>query len=138
CGGSRTASSLAPPDARSVTELAFLLFLANAEAPTGSASTGSVIIESATTCPSAAEVEARLRVLLPPAPEGAAPKRATLVAEDGALHVHFGAADGTALGDRTVAVEASCADRANVVAVVIAAWEAQRRSEEVQAPLLPH
>ena len=42
-----------------------------------------------------------------------------------------------ALGDRTVTVEASCADRANVVAVVIAAWEAQQRAEEVQAPSLP-
>jgi len=60
-----------------VTELAFLLLLANAEAPTGSASTGAVIVESATTCPSAAEVDARLRVLLPQAQEGAAPKRAT-------------------------------------------------------------
>jgi hypothetical protein len=115
-----------------VTDVALLVLLAGVD---GAARP--VIVESATTCPTGAEVEARLRVLLPPATDDAPARHARLVAEDGSLRVQFGAADGAVLGDRTVAVEASCADRANVVAVVIAAWEAQQRAEEVQAPSLP-
>jgi hypothetical protein len=97
---------------------------------------GGVSVESASACPTGAEVEARLRALLPPLAEGAHAKRATLSADDGALRVHLSADDGTPLGDRTVTVEASCADRANVVAVVIAAWEMQQRTESMQAPAL--
>jgi hypothetical protein len=96
-----------------------------------------VIVDSATTCPSAAEIEERLRVLLPPLADGAAPERASLVAEDGALRVRLRAADGTPLAERTVTVAASCADRANVVAVVIAAWDVQQRAEHVDDPSLP-
>jgi hypothetical protein len=115
-----------------VTELALLVLLAQA----AGGAAPPVTVESATTCPSADEVEARLRVLLPPA--AGAPKRARVTADDGALHVYLDSADGVALGDRTVAVEAaSCADRASVVAVVIAAWDAQHRAEDVQAPALP-
>jgi hypothetical protein len=115
-----------------VTELALLVLLAQA----AGGAAPPVSVDSATTCPTADEVEARLRVLLPPA--SGAPKRARVTAEEGALHVHLDAADGAALGDRTIAVEAaSCADRASVVAVVIAAWEAQHRAEDVQAPALP-
>jgi hypothetical protein len=114
-----------------VIELALLAFAAQL-------ATSRVVVESATSCPTAADVEARLQVLLPPLAEGAAPERATLLADDGALRVRLSAADGTALGERTVTVDASCADRANVVAVVIAAWEQQRRAEPVDAPALPH
>jgi hypothetical protein len=115
-----------------VTEPALLLLLAVA----AGGAAPPVIVESATICPTAAEVDARLRVLLPPAGQ-APPKRARVAAEAGALHVHLDAADGTALGDRLVPIEASCADRASVVAVVIAAWDAQQRAEVIQAPALP-
>jgi hypothetical protein len=114
-----------------VIELALLAFAAQV-------ATDRVVVESATSCPTAADVEARLQVLLPPLPEGAHPERATLIADDGALRLHLSAADGTPLGERAVTVEASCADRANVVAVVIAAWELQRRAEHVEDPSLPH
>jgi hypothetical protein len=117
-----------------VTELALLVLLAQSAA---SGAARPVIVQSATTCPTADEVEARLRVLLPPATEGTAAKRASIAAEDGALHVHLDAPDGTPLGDRRIATDdASCTDRASVVAVIIAAWDAQRRVE-VQAPALP-
>jgi len=102
------------------------------------AAPGRVVVESATTCPTAAEVEERLRVLLPPLGDGAAPERATLSAEAGALRVRLAAADGAPIAERTVTVAASCADRANVVAVVIAAWDVQQRAERVDDPSLPH
>jgi hypothetical protein len=99
---------------------------------------GRVVVESATACPTAAEVDARLRVLLP-APDGdAPPKHATLDDDAGTLRVHLTGPDGAVLGDRTVVVEASCADRANVVAVVIAAWDVQQRAQQVDDPSLPH
>jgi hypothetical protein len=119
-----------------VTELALLVLLAEAAGGAAPPDISPVAVQSATTCPSADEVEARLRVLLPPA--AVAPKRARVSAEDGALRIHLEASDGTLEGDRTVTVEAaSCADRASVVAVVIAAWDAQHRGEDVQAPALP-
>jgi hypothetical protein len=95
-----------------------------------------VVVESATDCPTAAEVEQRLRVLLPPL-EGAEPARATLAAEAGALRVRLRGADGATLAERTLTVAASCADRANVVAVVIAAWDVEQRAERVEDPTLP-
>ena len=99
---------------------------------------GRVVVESATACPTAAEVDARLRVLLP-APDGdAPPKHATLDDDAGTLRIHLTGPDGAVLGDRTVVVEASCADRANVVAVVIAAWDVQQRAQQVDDPSLPH
>jgi hypothetical protein len=116
-----------------VTELALLLLVAQA----GAAGPARVTVESDTTCPAAAEVDTRLRALLPPLSEGEAPERAEIVATEGALRVRLRGPDGAALGERTLTLEASCADRANVVAVVIAAWEAQARAEAVQAPLLP-
>lgn len=116
-----------------MTELALLVLVAQA----GAVGAPRVAVQSDTTCPTAAEVDTRLRALLPPLPEGEAPERAEIVATEGALRVRLRAPDGGALGERTLTLEASCADRANVVAVVIAAWEAQARAEAVQAPLLP-
>jgi hypothetical protein len=103
----------------------------------GGASAGRVVVESAIECPKAAEVAERLKVLLPPLPEGAAPERATLSATDGALRVRLETGDGALIAERTVAVAASCADRANVAAVVIAAWDMQQRAERVEEPSLP-
>jgi hypothetical protein len=124
------------PGARSVTELAAVVLAAAAVAT--SASPARVAVESATACPTAAEVERRLEVLLPPLGPGEAPARATLAADEaGALRVRLLAPDGTAIGERTVVAAAACADRANVVAVVIAAWEAQERAERVEDPTLP-
>jgi hypothetical protein len=96
-----------------------------------------VAVESATDCPTAAEVEQRLRVLLPPLGEGVEPARASLAVEEGSLRVRLRAADGATIAERTLTVAASCADRANVVAVVIAAWDVQQRAERVDDPTLP-
>jgi hypothetical protein len=116
-----------------VTSAALVILLAQV----AGAASGRVVVESATTCPTAAEVEDRLRVLLPPLAGGAAAERATLAAEDGALRVRLTGADGATLAERTVTVTASCADRANVVAVVIAAWDLQQRAERVDDPTFP-
>jgi len=97
-----------------------------------------VAVESATGCPAAAEVEQRLAVLLPPAAAGEAPARATIVEEGGALRVRLVGADGALLAERALTIAASCADRANVVAVVIAAWDVAQRAEHVEDPTLPH
>jgi hypothetical protein len=113
-----------------VTELALILLLAQAGA-------ARVTVQSDTTCPTAVEVQSRLQALLPPLAEGAAPAQAAIAAEDGSLRVRLRGADGAALAERTLTLEASCADRANVVAVVIAAWEAQERAEHMQEPSLP-
>jgi hypothetical protein len=113
-----------------VTELALLLLLAQA-------GPARVTVQSDTSCPTAAEVESRLQALLPPLAEGVAPAQAAISAEDGSLRVRLRSAEGAPLGERRLTLEASCADRANVVAVVIAAWEAQERAEHVQEPSLP-
>ncbi|HET6281514.1 MAG TPA: hypothetical protein VFH73_11115 [Polyangia bacterium] len=96
-----------------------------------------VAVDSATSCPTAAEVETRLEALLPSVPEGAPREHATITVADGALRVHLTGADGAAIGVRTLTLDVSCADRANVVAVVIAAWEAQQRNELLPAPAFP-
>ncbi|HVR63595.1 MAG TPA: hypothetical protein VMU50_16960 [Polyangia bacterium] len=96
-----------------------------------------VAVESATACPSATEVEARLGALLAPTDESAARERAAISAEGNRLRVRLTAADGTPIGERVLTLDVSCADRANVVAVVIAAWEAQQRPQRVPAPTLP-
>jgi hypothetical protein len=95
-----------------------------------------VVVESNSACPAAPDVETRLAALLPPLEAGAVPERAAIVAEGEALRIHLVGGDGAAVGDRTLTVAASCADRANVVAVVIAAWEAERAAQQVQAPSL--
>jgi hypothetical protein len=117
-----------------VTSLLALALLAQAGAAAGP---GRVVVESSTDCPTAAEVEQRLRVLLPPLGDAVEPARASLVVEDGSLRVRLRAADGATIAERTVTVAASCADRANVVAVVIAAWDVQQRAERVDDPTLP-
>jgi hypothetical protein len=114
-----------------VTELALALL---AQLGAGVGGPGRVTVESNTTCPAAAEVEARLAALLPPLADGAAPERAAIAVDGDAVRVRLVGADGAALGERTLTLSAACADRANVVAVVIAAWEAQRGREDVQAP----
>ena len=96
-----------------------------------------VAVDSSTSCPTAAEVQTRLGALLPPVPEGAPREHAAITTSDGALRVHLTGADGTPIGVRTLTLDVSCADRANVVAVVIAAWEAQQRNEAMPAPAFP-
>jgi hypothetical protein len=112
-----------------VIDLALLALVAGA---------GRVVVESGASCPTAAEVAQRLEALLPPLPPGEAPARATWADEGGQLRVRLGAADGAPLAERALAVEASCADRANVIAVVIAAWDVEQRAEHVADPSLPH
>jgi hypothetical protein len=117
-----------------VIELVRLALLAQLTAP----APGRVRVESDTACPAASDVEARLAPLLPPLGPGETPERAAIRAEgDARVRVSLFGADDAPVGDRTLALGAACADRANVVAVVVAAWEAQRAREDVAAPSLP-
>jgi hypothetical protein len=120
-----------------VTSLGLALLALLAPAGVDSGGPARVVVESDTSCPTAAEVEARLGLLLPPRAPGAAPERALLTEDDRSLRVRLRAANGAQVAERDVTVTASCADRANVVAVIIAAWELQQRTERVADPSLP-
>jgi hypothetical protein len=90
-----------------------------------------VEVLSASPCPDAAAVERRLHTIL--SPSGTEPDRATVSDEDGALHVELRDPSGALIGRRVLPLAGSCEDRAEAVAVVIAAWESDlRRYEETE------
>jgi hypothetical protein len=103
-------------------ELAFLVVLA-----------GAVQVESATPCPTAAAVEARLPAL--PAPAGP-PDRALIRSADGKLTLTLARADGSAVVERQIAAQGTCADLAGAVALIVAVWQAQAHPELPTAPTI--
>lgn len=98
---------------------------------------GLVAVEGATTCPSPAEVGERLRALLPDG-GGAAPDRAALSDEEGALRVELIDAAGATVAARRLgrACTIGCGDLAAAAAATIAAWEAELRPSALPAPSL--
>ncbi|HEX4456999.1 MAG TPA: hypothetical protein VIA18_03470 [Polyangia bacterium] len=72
-------------------------------------------------CPDADAINQRLHALLPSA--GSLADRATVDVSAGAIRVEVRDPDGTLLGARALPPRGSCDDRAEAVAVVIAAWE---------------
>jgi hypothetical protein len=96
-----------------------------------------VSVEGSVSCPTPAEVEARLAPLLASAPEeagagGGGDLRVRLHREGGALHVSLAAADGRLLAFRTLEGTHACDALAEAVAVIVAAW----RGEVGGRPLL--
>jgi hypothetical protein len=94
-----------------------------------------VTVEGNVTCPTPAEVEARLAPLLAAAPGSSAGDGRVQVrlARDGtALHVSLVAADGRLLAFRTLAGTHACDALAEAAAVIVAAW----RSDVGGRPLL--
>jgi hypothetical protein len=83
---------------------------------------GPVTVESGA-CPSAQAIERGLAPLLPPLPAAMAPDVARVSLRGSALHVALQSPDGVVIAERTLEPTGSCADLAQVVAVVIAAWE---------------
>jgi hypothetical protein len=81
-----------------------------------------VTVESGA-CPSAQAIERGLAPLLPPLPAGMAPDVARVLPQGRSLHVALQSSDGVVIAERTLEPTGSCADLAQVVAVVIAAWE---------------
>ncbi|MSP61552.1 MAG: hypothetical protein EXR72_14680 [Myxococcales bacterium] len=92
---------------------------------------GLVEVEGAMSCPTPAEVAARLVPLLP---AGEGRDRARIEDLGGALRVELRGPAGDLLAAQRLLAVASCEDRAAVVAVVIAAWEAVLRPGVVPAP----
>jgi hypothetical protein len=88
-----------------------------------------VEVAGSSACPEPALVAAGLAGILPPE-VGAAPDRATLspTLDERSVLVELRRADGVVLASRRVAAGGSCAETAEIVAVVIASWEARFRS----------
>src|SRR5215813_12303879 len=80
-----------------------------------------IAIGGSAQCPTATQVSERLQDLMPKA--SARSDRATLEEHDGELHIELHGADGSFVGGRTLAARGSCTERAQAVAVTIAAWE---------------
>jgi hypothetical protein len=74
-------------------------------------------------CPSSQEVVRALVPLLPSLPAGAAPDLARVVQRATSLHIELHSPDGVAIAERDLESTGSCAELAQIVAVVIAAWE---------------
>jgi hypothetical protein len=85
-----------------------------------------VHVESTVDCPSAAEVEARLPPLAAPA---GAPDRALVGSAGGKLTLTLLRADGSAVVDRQLDAQGSCAELAHALALMIAVWHAQEHAE---------
>ena len=80
-------------------------------------------------CPTAAEVDARLRTLLPTASPSGERDVAVLGETGSRLRVTVRRPDGTTLGERELDRAHSCADLAAAVALVIATWESDVHPE---------
>jgi hypothetical protein len=90
-----------------------------------------VEVISTSRCPDSAAIEQRLRPLLSPA---RSTDRATVDESLNAIRVEVRNAAGALIGVRALPLAGSCDDRADAVAVVIAAWEPDlARREEVRA-----
>jgi hypothetical protein len=95
---------------------------------------GAVQVASTTPCPSAADVEARLPALTSPAT--GPPDRALIRGAEGILTLTLVRADGSAVIERQIAAQGSCADLAGAVALIVAVWQAQEHPDIPLAPTL--
>jgi hypothetical protein len=95
-----------------------------------------VDVSGGSTCPTAADVAARLRDLLPPR-EGATrpPRTARVEQEPAGVRVTVREPEGAVVVDRLLPPGRGCEEAAAAAALTIAAWELEGRSEP--APLLP-
>jgi hypothetical protein len=82
-----------------------------------------VQVQGSALCPSRADVVRQLERLIPATPQHVEPDRASLEPEPGAVRITLTRADGTMVGQKRLQLNASCAEVAEAVAVVIAIWE---------------
>jgi hypothetical protein len=94
---------------------------------------GSVEVTGDTTCPTPAEVQAKLESLGAVAPTGA--HRVTLRSADTGLHLELTDVAGAALASKTLAGETRCPQLADAAAAVIAAWLAELAHPPADLPL---
>lgn len=95
---------------------------------------GPPVTVEAGACPSAQEIERALGPLLPSLPAGVASDRARVVQRGTGLHLELQSPDGAAIADRDLEPTGSCAELAQIVAVVIAAWESDVHPAFAGAP----
>jgi len=82
---------------------------------------------AAQACPSGAEIERLLESMLPGS--ATSPDLARVSRQGDALHVELVGADAAVIGERSLAAVGSCAELAQVVAVVLATWESDVHPE---------
>jgi hypothetical protein len=93
-------------------------------------------VQGSTTCPTPSEVSRHLARLLPEASQGDSATRATLSSSDSSVMVELLGPDGGLLAERRLDSSGSCAELAEAVAVILAAWQA-KFSPRVASPGLP-
>jgi hypothetical protein len=91
-----------------------------------------VDVRSDTACPSAEQVEERLRQILDLQGKHV-DERAVVTRETGSLRVVLRGADGRDIGERVLSAEAGCEDLAQAIAVVLATWISDVHPEFVGA-----
>jgi hypothetical protein len=80
-------------------------------------------------CPSGRDIEPALASMLPPMPEGRLPDVARVVHQGDRLQIELINADAAVIAERWFDQTGTCADRAALVAVVIASWESDVHPE---------
>jgi hypothetical protein len=93
---------------------------------------GAVQVASTTPCPTAAEVSAHLPATTASGP----PDRALLRAAGSTLTLTLERADGSAVVERQIEAQGSCADLAQAVALIVTVWQAQEHPDLPPAPTL--
>src|SRR5204862_3448142 len=86
-------------------------------------------IESASGCPTAADIDGRLVPLLPPGFAMQSSDRAIITDDADGLSVALARSDGRSVARRRLPRAGTCADQAETVAVTLAVWEAQIHPE---------
>jgi hypothetical protein len=86
-----------------------------------------ILVQGDSLCPSASEIEGILSELLPPA-EASNPDIAWVEAVGRDLRIELRSVAGEVLSSRQLTSNGSCADLANIAAVVIASWMAERNT----------
>jgi hypothetical protein len=95
-------------------------------------------VQDGTRCPSAAQIQAQLRRLMPSEPAAAAGHRARVTRHGRELVLELREKDGVLLAHRSYAIaNQSCTEQARQVAVILAAWEARLVSGDLRMPELP-
>src|SRR4051812_30953845 len=102
------------------------------------APSGAVIVRGDSDCPSPSAVSEALAGLLSPPEAGDAPDVVELRRHDGALEVRLTEAGGPLIAARRLAAGQPCRERAQTVAVLVAAWETRLRAgEQAVLPRIP-
>jgi hypothetical protein len=83
-------------------------------------------------CPSGAEVEQALATMLPSIADALRPDLARVERRAGGLRIQLSQAQGTVIAERVLDRDGSCAELAELAAVVIASWESDVHPEFVR------